>query len=54
MIEISTKLDSKVEVTSGLGEEEEVVTNGAFQLKAQAMKGAGVSGTHAEHEGHEH
>jgi RND family efflux transporter MFP subunit len=54
MIEISTKLDSQVEVTSGLGEEEEVVTNGAFQLKAQAMKGAGVSGTHAEHEGHEH
>jgi RND family efflux transporter MFP subunit len=56
MIEISTKLDSQVEVTSGLGEEEEVVTTGAFQLAAQARRGAGVSGTHAEHEheGHEH
>ena len=54
MIEVGTKFGGRVEVTSGLGEEEEVVTTGAFQLKAQAMKGAGVSGTHAEHEGHEH
>lgn len=53
MIEIGTKLDGQVEVTGGLGEEEEVVTTGAFQLKTQAMRGAGVAGTHAEHE-HEH
>jgi membrane fusion protein, heavy metal efflux system len=56
MIEVGTKLGGRVEVVSGLGEEEEVVTNGAFQLQAQARRGAGVSGTHAEHghEGHEH
>lgn len=54
MIEVGTKFEGRVEVVSGLGEEEEVVTSGAFQLKAQAMRGAGVSGTHAEHEGHEH
>jgi len=56
MVEVGTKVDGRVEITSGLGEEEEVVTTGAFQLKAQAMRGAGVSGTHAEHghEGHEH
>ncbi len=54
VIEVGTKSNGRVEVTSGLGEEDEVVTTGAFQLKAQAMKGAGVSGTHAEHEGHEH
>jgi cobalt-zinc-cadmium efflux system membrane fusion protein len=56
MIEVGTKFGGRVEVTSGLGEEEEVVSNGAFQLAAQARRGAGVSGTHAEHEheGHEH
>ncbi|MDH7499063.1 MAG: efflux RND transporter periplasmic adaptor subunit [candidate division NC10 bacterium] len=56
VVEVGTRFEGRVEITSGLGEEEEVVTNGAFQLKAQAMKGAGVAGTHAEHEhaGHEH
>lgn len=54
MVEVGTKFEGRVEIASGLGEEEEVVTTGAFQLRAQAMKGAGVAGTHAEHEGHEH
>jgi cobalt-zinc-cadmium efflux system membrane fusion protein len=56
MVEVGTKCEGRIEIISGLGEEEEVVTTGAFQLKAQAMKGAGVAGTHAEHEhaGHEH
>jgi len=50
VVEVGTKFGGRIEITSGLGEEEEVVTAGAFQLKAQAMKGAGVAGTHAEHE----
>jgi RND family efflux transporter MFP subunit len=55
VIEVGTKFGGRVEVISGLGEEDEVATSGAYQLKAQAMKGA-VAGTHAEHEheGHEH
>jgi len=55
-VEVGTRFGGKVEIVSGLGEEEEVVVGGAFQLQAQALKGTGVAGTHAEHEhaGHEH
>jgi cobalt-zinc-cadmium efflux system membrane fusion protein len=54
VIEVGTKFGGRVEVLKGLSAEDQVVTSGAYQLKAQAMKGAGVAGTHAEHEGHEH